>query len=137
MYIFFLALAFFCSCHRLEVDRRFVDQASLASTYVKSPDPLQKHPPKGEELWVYWDIPVALMKERLSLTLKVVFKNLEEDLIAYPVRKKRGHYVYSLMDSDYHKKGGILGYKAEVTNEEGEIVAIFKNQMWFKPIVLL
>ena len=104
MRFLFLCLLLFCSCRRLELERRYVDRSSLASTFVGSPDPMQKMPPTGEQLWVYWNIPVALVQEQLTLTVKVVFRNLEEEKIAYPVARSRGHYVYSLLDDDYRKK---------------------------------
>jgi hypothetical protein len=136
MRFFWIILVLFCSCRRLDVERRFVDQRNLASTFVGSPDPLQTHPPVGEQLWVYWNIPANLIKDDLTLTVKIIFKNLEEDRVAYLVTRRHGRYVYSLLDQDYKKKGGILAYEAEVTDGGGAVIKLVTSQMWFRPIKL-
>lgn len=121
-------------CRHLNVERRYIDAKSLASTYVKSPDPLQKHPPKGEQLWMYWHLPSYVMEQPLVLTLKVVMKNLEEDIVAYPIKTHIGRAVYSIMNDQYTRTGGVLTYRADITTVDGTTIESFKQQLWVKPI---
>lgn len=129
-----LPLFIFNGCSQLHIDRHHVGQADLASGYVKSPDPRQKNPPTGDQLWVYWRLPSRVCEEALTLTLRVVYKNLEEEVRAYPIYRRRGHIVFSDMGDSYTKNGGILTYMAEITTLTGEVVKECKQSMWFQPL---
>ncbi|MCF7852052.1 MAG: hypothetical protein K9M07_02295 [Simkaniaceae bacterium] len=133
----------------MTVERHYVDERQLASTFVQSPDPLQKNPPVGEKLWINWNIPSSAFKSHhvseddstqiyercgLILTLKVIFKDLNEDIVSYPVLSRKGSVVYSLLNQEYEKTGGILTYYAEIATIEGKVLEVYKQQMWFKPI---
>ena len=133
---FLVFLLLFASCRRLSVDRRYTNETSLASNFVKSPDRLKHHPPKGEKLWVSWNLPSQYLRvhDQLILTLRVVKKNLEEEVVTYPVTHRIGRVVYSCMNEEFTESGGILTYKAEISTIDGQVIKIIKQAMWFTPI---
>jgi len=133
---FLVFLLLFPSCRRLSVDRRYTNETSLASNFVKSPDPLKKNPPKGEKLWVSWNLPSKYLRvhDKLILTLRVVKKNLEEEIVTYPVTLRIGRVVYSCMNEEFKESGGVLTYKAEIGTIDGAPIKTVKQSMWFTPI---
>ena len=124
-------LLFLASCKSLDIERRYVSSESLASEYVGSPDRLKKDPPTGEQLWIYWNLPSSVYEPHLVLSVRVVYKNLEEEVIAYPVTGRKGHQLFEIVGESYKKRGGILTYSADISTIEGERIERFTQQMWF------
>ncbi|MCB1115208.1 MAG: hypothetical protein KDK71_01965, partial [Chlamydiia bacterium] len=108
--------------------RETVDRDCLASTFVGSPDPRQKKPPKGQELMIEWRLPESVMDEKFTLVLDVFYKNDSVETFYYPVEKRRGMVTYALLDEKYKEKGGLLTYKAEIRNEKEKIFKQWKQQ---------
>ncbi|MDN3504507.1 MAG: hypothetical protein P0S95_02890 [Rhabdochlamydiaceae bacterium] len=133
---FFLLILIGTSCRPLSVDRRYTNSGSLASNFVKSPDPLKENPPLGEKLWVSWKLPSKYFRnnDKYILNLRVVKKNLEEDVVTFPVTHRIGRVVYSCMGEQYSESGGVLTYKAEIVTLDGVVIKTVKQSMWFTPI---
>lgn len=131
-------LFLFCSCAKyyLSVKRESVDQNSLASTYVRSPDPRQKNPPRGQELIMEWRLPRGFSQEKVTLVLDVLYKNYTQETFFYPISRRRGVITYSLLGNDYKEKEGLLTYKAQIRNEEGFVIQEWKQQLWTELIVI-
>lgn len=131
-------LFFSCSCEKyyLSVKRESVDRNKLASTYVKSPDPRQKNPPKGEALIMEWRLPRSSSEEKMTLVLDILYKNHSQDTFSYPIFRSRGVITYVLLDNDYKEKKGLLSYKAEMQNEQGETMKEWKQQLWTQLLVV-
>ncbi len=118
----------------MSVDKEFVDKNSLASTFVKSPDPAQANPPQGIRLWVSWNYPLSIWQEGSIIYLKVIYGNYEQAMFSYPMGGSKGEVSYALLSDEYDKKQGILTYSAEVVTPAGEALSHWKHQMWFELI---
>lgn len=125
-----------CEKYYVSVKRETVDRDCLASTFVGSPDPRQKKPPKGQELMIEWRLPESVMDEKFTLVLDVFYKNDSVETFYYPVEKRRGMVTYALLDEKYKEKGGLLTYKAEIRNEKEKIFKQWKQQLWTELIVI-
>ena len=127
-----LSLCFLCGCEKyyLSVKREAVTRERLASTYVGSPDPRQKNPPKGQELIMEWRLPEEALQEKLVLVLDILYKDYSKGIISHPIDRKRGIFTYSLLNNEFKEKEGLLTYKAEIRNQEGEIIQQWKQQLW-------
>lgn len=135
--LFFL-LFMFCGCEKyyLTVKRKYIDRDQLASTFVGSPDPRQKNPPTGQELAIEWRLPPEAMKNRLQLTLSVLYKDYSQKTFVYPIDRKRGVVTYALLNQEYFEKKGLLTYKAEITSSEGETIKHWQQILWTNLIML-
>lgn len=133
-----LSLLLLCGCEKyyVSVKREYVDQSKLASTFVGSPDPRQKNPPKGQELIIEWRLPQDALDQKLTLVLSVIYKNHSEETLCYPVDRRRGVITYALLDEAYRKTEGFLTYKAEIKTLDGMIVKEWKQQLWVDLIVI-
>ncbi len=131
-------LFLFCSCEKyyLSVKRESVDQSKLASTYVGSPDPRQKNPPRGQELIMEWRLPRDFSHEKMTLVLDILYKNYTQETLSYPISRRRGVITYSLLGNDYQEKEGLLTYKAEIRDKEGVVIQEWKQQLWTELIVI-
>lgn len=129
-----LLLTLGCSNKYLSIQKEYVDRSSLASSFTKSPDPMQKNPPIGRRLWIDWDIPGKDWEEGLFLSLRVVFNNYQEERVTYPITTSKGYLHYDLLGEKFIKTGGLLTYMAEISNIEGKILARWQHQMWFNLI---
>lgn len=134
----FLILFLFCGCEKyyLSVKREDAGRERLASTYVGSPDPRQKHPPKGQELIMEWRLPKEALQEKLVLVLDLIYKDYTKRTICHPIDRKRGIFTYSLLNQEFKEKEGFLTYKAEIRSEEGEVLKQWKQQLWTELIVI-
>jgi len=134
--IFLFLFCFSCEKYYLSVKREAVDRMKLASTFVGSPDPLQKNPPKGQELILEWRLPEEALREELVLVLSVIYKNHTEEKVCYPIDRRRGVITYSVLGSDYKETDGFLTYKAENLNKDNSVVKQWKQQLWTDLIVI-
>ena len=135
---FFLALLFLSGCEKyyLTVKREYVDRDRLASTYVGSPDPLQKDPPRGQELTLEWRLSSEMMETPLNLVLSILYRDYSQATFTYPIDRRRGVETYSLLGDDYTKTGGFMTYKAEIIDTKGQVMKEWKQLLWTDLIVI-
>lgn len=131
-------LLFLCSCEKyyLSVKREAVTRERLASTYVGSPDPRQKNPPKGQELIIEWRLPEEALAEKLVLVLEILYKDYTKGTICHPIDRKRGIFTYSLLNQAFKEKEGLLTYIAEIKTPEGEVIKQWKQHLWTELIII-
>ena len=98
--IFLFLLCMGCEKYYLSVKRETVDRSKLASTFVGSPDPRQKNPPKGQELILEWRLPEASLAKDPVLVLSVIYKNHTEEKVCYPITRRRGVVTYSVLNEE-------------------------------------
>lgn len=127
-----------CGCEKyyLSVKREAVDRNSLASTFVKSPDPRQKNPPYGQELTMEWRLPKEALEQDPVLVLSILYKNHTEETLCYPVERRRGLVTYSVLNEKYQETQGLLTYKAEIIGKDKTVLKEWKQQLWTDLIVL-
>ncbi len=131
-----LSLLFLTACSRsyLSVQKQRVGRSSLASTFVQSPDPLQKDPPAGQRLLVKWRLPSSELAEGLRLQLKVIYKNYSEELYEDPVTSENGLLVYNVLGERYRETGGYLTYRAQIVDSEAQVIKNWQQQLWVEII---
>ncbi|MCK4934183.1 MAG: hypothetical protein KAR79_01215 [Simkaniaceae bacterium] len=113
-----------------------MNKESLASIFVKSPDPRQKKVPIGEQLIVHWKVPTRELQEGLILKLEILYKNLSQEVLEFPLGKGRGFQIYPLLDEKYLETEGFLTYKVEIVNSKGRTVKSWKQRLWTELITL-
>lgn len=134
--IFLLLVLCSCDKYYLTVKRQYIDVAKLASTFVGSPDPRQKNPPKGQELIMEWRLPEEAMEEEITLVLSIIYRNHTEKTICYPLKRRRGVVTYSLLGKQYKETEGLLTYKAEIVGKDQTVIKQWKQQLWTDLIVI-
>lgn len=136
-YLFlFLLICFGCEKYYVSIKRDGVDRSKLASTFVGSPDPRQQNPSQGEALIIEWSLPSHLLQQSLTLQLKIIYHDYSEKTLCYPVDRRRGLVVYSLLDDEYYKTGGFLTYMAEIRGSDGLVLQEWKEHLWVELIPL-
>ena len=108
----------------------------LASTFVKSPDPLQENPPTGQELILEWRLPREALQEELVLVLNVIYKNHTTAKICYPIDRRRGVIFHSILGQEYKETKGLLTYKAEIMDTNDTVVKQWKQMLWTDLIII-
>lgn len=137
VFLFFLLLiCSSCQKYYLSIYQEKIDRDSLASTYVGTPDPRQKNPPEGQELIIEWQIPRALLKEKPSIHLQMIYKDYSESKRIYPIFYKAGYVTYSILGEEFKKTKGLLAYKAEIQTEDGKTFLLWQHQLWVNVIRL-
>ena len=128
--IFLLLFTFGCESYKLSVKQVVIDQSALASSFAKTPDPLQECPPKGQELIIEWRLPPEILSEEPRLLLTLLFREGREEHFSYPIRGSSGSVTYSTLDEGRSKKRDILTYKAEIFGAEDRLLKEWKQQLW-------
>ena len=119
-----------CNSHYLKVAKVPFDGNSLASTFARSPDPLQSQNLKGEKLYISWKVPVDVDPKGCEISLQIIYKDLSEEVIKYPLSKRLGTFGFPLIGEKYQETNGFYSYKAEIVNKEGEILDSWQHLMW-------
>lgn len=134
--LLFLLVFTACEKQSLAIKREWVGRNSLASTYVGSPDPRQKDPPRGQKLFMRWNVPSKMLEEEPTLILSILFRDLSEEKIYYPLDKKKGYAIYELLGEKYRKTKGFLSYKAEIVSQEGKVLKQWQHLLWAQLITV-
>lgn len=124
---------FFASCgpHFVIVKDEILTKQRLASTFAKSPDPERVKFREGRKLIVEWLLPYEERKtEDLKLRLHLVYGNLEQEIVEYPVTMWAGFITHLVLDPKFTENKGLMTYKADIINKEGNVIESFKQQLW-------
>jgi hypothetical protein len=119
-----------CGKYYLSVQQQWIDINYLASTQVRTPDPLRANPPLGQMLIIDWKIPRELLKEKPYILLDLIFWDYTTHTLKIPIEHQMNYTTYELLDQEYEKKGGILTYKAAIANQDGTLFRESKHQLW-------
>src|ERR1700722_19710422 len=112
LFLLLLLLASGCCCQKLSVRSEYINETSLASFHVGTPDPRLECPFNGQQLIISWYIPDALWrKQTLTLDMTLRFRNNEELHRQFNSNRQIGTCVYALHNEEFWKVGGILTYK--------------------------
>lgn len=127
-----------CSPYYLNVRRESVDENSLASTFVNSPDPRRENNSKGERFYISYRVPTT--RRPLFLRIRLFYRNREEEIFSFPVKRRCGVKTYSVFRERYEKKGGILSYACAIVtksspSEEGRVLKEWKAAFWVDPVI--
>lgn len=123
-----------CQRHYLSITQQIVNRDLLASTHVATPDPRQANPPLGRRLIISWQVPSEIVEKEAQIHLDVIYWNYTEESFTFPVKKRKGEVLLSLLGQEFDEKKGFLTYKACIKTKEGEIYREWKQQLWVELI---
>lgn len=115
---FLVLLLASCSRERLTVYTEDVVVENLASYIVQTPDPRKFYPFYGQQLMVSWNLDRSAHWEASHVLLRIQFACGEDELVDIPCGRRKGYYIYRLMNQDYDERGAILSFVADLY--EGE-----------------
>jgi len=128
--LIFLCLG--CGSPRLIVKKLSIDKSSLASSFARTPDPLQKQPPKGEKLYIAYWIPFFKNPKEHHLAIHIIYRDLSEETVIRPLNYRTGTTEVPLIGSNYKTKKGFFSYKVDLQNKDGEVLNTWEQKMWVK-----
>jgi hypothetical protein len=114
------------------VQQQKIGPTYLASTNVGSPDP--RIPPNGQMILAEWWIPSRIVKQHPTLRIDVLFCDYTQDCVEFPINRTVGYETYSVLNKEFKETGGLLAYKAEIIDSDGEVLADWKHQLWVELI---
>ncbi|NGX42478.1 MAG: hypothetical protein K940chlam7_00758 [Chlamydiae bacterium] len=124
-----------CNSDMMSIHTDYMSHETLASYYVKTPDPFLNNPPIGQRLILSWTIPRKHTRYHpLYIKLTLRFRNREEEEKWIHVRKTSGTYIYYLLDKEYCEKGGLLTYKAQLIANNC-VLEEWRHQLWAELIL--
>jgi len=138
LFLFLLIICAACSkSAHLSVQTSYFTRESLASYYVETPDPLLINPPIEQRLIVTWSVPPYYLKQYddLHLSIRIRFKNREEESLSILLTNPCGSYIYSLADARYFETKGLLTYKVDLVGG-GNILEEWRHQLWHELILV-
>jgi len=119
-----------CSPRHLNVQTQYLSHENLASFRINTPDPELERPIIGQRLVITWFTPKRRGDhQNLRLTLKVRFKNHEEEEISIPIEKRCGTYLYSIVQEKYLTTKGISTYQVNLIDNNG-LISSWKHPLW-------
>lgn len=133
--ICFLLLIFIvigCERSALLLYQQKITPTYLASTNVGSPDP--SLPPNGQMLIAEWWIPGKIRDLCPILRIHILFQDLTETSVEFPIQSKIGYKTYFLLNKEFKKKKGFLAYKGEIITADETTYATWQHQLWVKLI---
>lgn len=129
-FIFFLCSG--CGSTYIMVKKISVDKSALASTFARSPDPLQAMGHNGEKLYVAWWLPFRTDYTTHKILLQIIYRDLSEETIEKPLTQRVGTFEHVLLGEEFKSKKGIFSYKAELIDGNGKLVDSWEHIMWVK-----
>jgi hypothetical protein len=129
MWICLLALTG-CQCEKLTVYTDYLSHENLASYHVGTPDPRLNNPPMGQRLIISWSLPKNyLCYEDLHLDLTIRFRNKQQISEKIDICKRKGMYIYSVLNEDFFETKGLLTYKIDLVGDD-VILEEWRHQLW-------
>lgn len=128
----FVLLFICCGCGSsfLMVKKLSVDKSSLASTFARTPDPMQGNPPKGEKLHIAWWLPFHTDFQSHKLILQIIYRDLSEETVIKSLPQRVGTFEHALIGREFIKRKGIFSYKVDLIDKEGKLVDSWQHIMW-------
>jgi hypothetical protein len=123
------------SCNEaLTVHMDYISHEHLASSYVRTPDPLLETCLAGQRLVISWWVPYAHKDCRqFEIVLKLRYGNREEASASFSFEGRQGWYIYSLTNEEFFEKNGIKTYYVELY-AAGQLIDEWRHQLWVELI---
>lgn len=120
-----------CASERLYVQSDYFSNEDLASFYAKTPDPRQEGKFIGQQLLMGWSLPREYMsKPELRLELTLRYRNREQVVKRFPLKKRKGQISYRLKNDEFLEKKGILTYRLQVVSDKDQVLETWEHQLW-------
>jgi hypothetical protein len=83
-----------------------------------------------------WHVPNTILCQNPYVRLHLIYWDYTEAEFCYPITSRLGYANYTLLNSEFCAKKGVLTYSAEIVTECGEIYKEWKHQLWVNLIRL-
>ncbi len=108
--------------------------AYLASEQINTPDPCRLCY-QGQQLVVHWRLPDTAVQPA-ELVLQVRYGNHECETITHPITKRRGYWIYRLVNADYWEREGIVTYRATLCRG-GTAICTREHHLWTEILTIV
>lgn len=127
--IFLSLLAVGCTTgSSLTVYKEKIDKDSYAANFAKTPDPNLES--KGEKLYVSYSLPKGARPQDNQIALQVVYKDMTEKTIIFPLEKRSGTVSYLLSGDEFSSAKGIFTYKAELMSHDKGVLDSVEQRLF-------
>jgi hypothetical protein len=137
-FISFLSLIYLstgCTTNKLSVYIDYLSHENLASYHVNTPDPVLNDPPIGQRLIISWTVPKKYLNyQDLQVQYKIRLRNGEEVSDSIFIKKPSGDYIFSIINNEYFRTGGIQTYKVQIVADR-EVLDEWLHQLWTELII--
>jgi hypothetical protein len=127
-----ICLFAFSSFQRRDLSARLeaLDETSLASYYVQTPDPLRTCCYTGQQVIIRWDLRDRLKTPcGLALRLSIVTTKHTLRVFEKPIHDLCSYTVFRVANQALYNLGAILTYKLEMI-ANGNVITCWKQQGW-------
>lgn len=127
-----LCVASFSGCNRehLSVQTQYLNRDNLASSRVRTPDPMLYAPLVGQRLIISWALPKSYFDQNpIYLKVTIHFGNHTSMIETVPICQFRGTYVYQIMNEEFLEKEEIVTFKIDVV-KDGIVLEEWRHQLW-------
>lgn len=108
------------------MQQEWVDENFLASSHVRTPDPRQEKPPRGQRLLIGWDFPRSLFQENLTLVARIRFWDNREEVLSHPIERRRDAIAFDF----FQENQKILTYQVQVLSGTGATIEVWEHHFW-------
>jgi hypothetical protein len=129
-----LALFLFCSFSTapyLEVRTEPLYPDYLAANQINTPDPCWDYF-FGEQIVIYYKFPFSC-RDSKNLALTIRYKNKEWEKRVFPLTRRKGYFIFRVVNDNYWKRGGLLSYKVELC-AEGCVIKTWTHHLFVEKI---
>ena len=78
-----------------------------------------------------WSLPREYMsKPELRLELTLRYRNREQVVKRFPLKKRKGQISYRLKNDEFLEKKGILTYRLQVVSDKDQVLETWEHQLW-------
>lgn len=122
----------FCGCSgskHISVFSLPIDNKTLASVHVNTPDHRHLLNHNGQKIYVSWKLPKEYLGQTLSGVLKIRFKIPKQIEIPFEITALAGRIAYEVLDEEYFNGEGVLAYQIQIFIGD-QLVDSFQHKMW-------
>ncbi len=66
----------------------------------------------------------------------MLLHDYSQDCVEFPINSTVGYETYSVLNCEFKETGGLLAYKAEIIDSDGEVLAEWTHQLWTELITI-
>lgn len=121
-----LILSSCCRSPSLTCRSEYLYPLYLASTQVNTPDPACGCF-LGQQIIVRWNLPRHYLPSELLLTVR--FGDHQIKTFSHPIPKRKGYWIYRLINQDYTCRGGIISFQAQLI-QDGQVLDHWDHYLW-------
>ena len=84
-----------------------IDRNNLASTFARSPDPMQKNKQDGEKIFITYRADRTIDLKNGKIVLNLVYKDLTQEVVTFQIKHNFGMFSFCIVGDKFQKSKGI------------------------------